>query len=72
MSPLFPSAESPIPVIDISHEDEETASYLVEAAANYGFVFVKGELGFTPEVVNDAFALVSSHISIRKADFSPL
>lgn len=61
MSHSIPSAESPIPVIDISHEDGMTATRLVEATTKHGFVFVKGDLGFTPEIINDTFALVRSH-----------
>ena len=46
-----------IPVIDIG--DPSTADRLVDAAASYGFVFIKGEnLGFTADILNETFALV--------------
>lgn len=48
-----------IPVIDISQEDTQTADQLVAAAAQHGFMFVKGQrLGFTSHVLDDAFDLV--------------
>ena len=72
MSPSVFPAESPIPVVDISLEDERTASRLVEGATRYGFVFVKGELGFTPAVTNDAFSLVGTHTNSCKVTLTSL
>ena len=49
-----------IPVIALSGANAQTADQLVKAVAEYGFVFVKGEgLGFTAQILNDTFALVS-------------
>ena len=52
-----------IPVIDISHEDDQTAENLVRAVVAHGFVFVKGSrIGFTPDILNEAFKLVRLYI----------
>ena len=56
------SQPSPIPVIDLSSADTydgTDGSPIVDAAAKYGFIFVKGEaLGFSQLLLNDIFALV--------------
>ena len=51
-----------IPVIDISKASAAgTADQLVDAIAQYGFVFVRGKgIGFTRQIIDDAFALVRS------------
>lgn len=48
-----------IPVIDISRIDEGTGELAVAAAAQYGFLFVKGDnLGFSKEMIDHAFSTV--------------
>lgn len=51
-----------IPAVDISEASEaDTADQLVDAVAQYGFVFIKGEkIGFTKRILDDIFALVRS------------
>lgn len=57
------TAESYIPVIDISNEDAQTGIELVEAVEKWGFVFVRGEgLGFKLQDIEGAFELVGSQI----------
>ena len=52
-------ATSPIPVIDISAICEQTGHELVEAAAHYGFIFIKSKsVGFSADVIDQMFALV--------------
>lgn len=52
-----------IPVIDISASNAQAASELVEAAAKYGFVFVKNnDAGIAPKEVADMFNLVFSYL----------
>ena len=52
-----------IPVLDIGRAS--TAERLVEAVAQFGFVFVKGEgLGFTVGILDEAFALVRPDRSV--------
>ncbi|MCJ1247746.1 hypothetical protein MMC30_004961 [Trapelia coarctata] len=49
---------SPIPVIDISEPSDQTGHELVDAAARYGFVFIKSKsVGFTADVIDQMFAL---------------
>ena len=51
--------DSMIPIIDLSLTDEQTGNLTVDAAAQYGFLFVKGNnLGFSKEMIDNAFALV--------------
>jgi len=58
-SPATDAGALHIPVIDILPGSAEIASHLVDAAARYGFVFVKGEgLGFSSQSIDDAFSLV--------------
>ncbi len=53
--------DNPIPVIDISNEDQQTGDELVDAVAKWGFVFIRGEgLGFTSRDIETAFQLVRS------------
>ena len=48
-----------IPVIDISTGDARIADQLLDAVGQYGFAFVRGDgLGFTSQILNDAFAMV--------------
>ena len=48
-----------IPIIDVSRIDSGTGSQLINAMAQYGFVFVKGRnTGFTSETIDHAFSLV--------------
>lgn len=48
-----------IPVINISNANAQTGDQLIEAVANCGFVYIKGEgSGFTSEVINQAFEMV--------------
>ena len=48
-----------IPVIDISNASQETGDAMVDAAARYGFFYVRADgTGFTPGVVDDMFELV--------------
>lgn len=50
---------SPIPVIDISEPSEQTARELLDAATDYGFVFIKSkDVGFNADVIDHMFALV--------------
>ncbi len=51
-----------IPVIEIPEigSDEAIGNALVDACARFGFVFIKGKsLGFTPDILNSTFGLVS-------------
>jgi hypothetical protein len=51
-----------IPVIDISPSNPNASTQLVEAAASYGFVFVKNnEAGIPPGDVDNIFQIVDSH-----------
>ena len=61
MSPTQSNGQNlQIPVIDLSHATATTADKLVDAVSRYGFVFVKSKgLGFTSEIIDDTFALVS-------------
>ena len=61
MSPTQSNGQNlQIPVIDLSHATATTADKLIDAVSRYGFVFVKGEgLGFTSEILDNTFALVS-------------
>lgn len=57
------TADTYIPVIDISNEDVRTGIELVDAVEKWGFVFVRGEgLGFKLQDIEGAFQLVSSQI----------
>ena len=50
---------SHIPIIDISNPDQDTPAKLVDAAATYGFVYIKSVgLDFTHDIVDHVFALV--------------
>ena len=55
-------------MIDISQASAaDTAEKLVDAVARYGFVFVRGEeLGFTEQILHDAFALVRPRQSLDR------
>lgn len=53
------SNESPLQVIDISNDSQETADALVKAASTTGFVLIDGS-GFTQNDVDKAFELVST------------
>ena len=58
------ASKGQIPVIDISGSRPETevAKELVDAAATYGFVYIKNEGKDIPvEVINDVFQLVRYH-----------
>ena len=51
-----------IPVIDLSNESESAKS-LVDAAARYGFIFVKNDqVELLQEQINDMFNLVIRHL----------
>ena len=61
-----------IPVIDLSGGNAQTADKLVEAVAQYGFVFVKGEeVGFTSQILDDTFALVSLEPNLSIISMNP-
>ena len=47
-----------LPVIDISRPSQEVGDALVDAAARYGFVFVKGS-NISPQQADRTFQLVS-------------
>ncbi len=50
---------SPIPVIDISKPSEQTGHELVDAAARYGFIFIKSKsVGISADALDQMFALV--------------
>lgn len=50
---------SPIPVIDISEPSKRTGHELVEAAARYGFIFIKSKsVGISADALDQLFALV--------------
>lgn len=50
---------SHVPIIDISKPDKDTPAKLVDAAATYGFVYIKSVgLELTREIVDHVFALV--------------
>ena len=50
---------SHIPIIDISESDKDIPAKLVDAAATYGFVYIKSVgLDFTREIIDHVFALV--------------
>lgn len=54
-----------IPVIDISHADEATGDEMVNAAARYGFLYIRAnEIDFSPPIVERMFALVYIYIYI--------
>ena len=50
-----------IPVIHISQADESTGNEMVDAAARYGFLYVRAAgTDFTPRIVDSTFELVSN------------
>jgi hypothetical protein len=50
-----------LPVLDVSKPGPETASELVEAVKNYGFVFIKNNHAEVPvEDIDGMFGMVSS------------
>jgi len=50
---------SPIPVIDISEPSEQIGHELLDAAARYGFIFIKSRsVGFSADVIDQMFELV--------------
>lgn len=50
-----------IPVIDISHADEATGDEMVDAAARYGFLYIRADgTDFTSQIVDSTFELVSA------------
>lgn len=51
-------AETAIPVIDISRHDPQVADDLVAAVIKWGFVYVRGDVGFTKPEVDGMFDLV--------------
>jgi hypothetical protein len=57
---VIPSAQ--IPVIDISPSNPHAATQLLDAATNYGFVFIENNAaaGVPPANVQDMFDLVST------------
>ena len=48
-----------IPVIDISKPDEQVSDDLIAAVVQWGFVYVHGEIGFTSEIIDEMFEIVS-------------
>ena len=51
-----------IPLIDLSGDEQRVGNELLEAVMKWGFVFIRGEaLGFSPQVIEDTFDLVTSH-----------
>lgn len=63
-----------IPVIDILNANAQTAETLIEAVVKWGFVYIKAHgSGFTPDVIENMFQLVSKRRSayrIGMADIS--
>lgn len=50
-----------IPVIDISHADEATGEEMVDAAARYGFLYIRvNGIDVPPQFVDRMFELVRS------------
>lgn len=48
-----------VPIVDISPSNAQAAEQLVEAATDYGFVFINGQdLGFNSQILDDVFQLV--------------
>lgn len=53
-----PPAEAGIPVIDISSQNANAAKQLLDAAANYGFVFIENnEVGISYDAIANMFDL---------------
>ncbi len=49
-----------IPVIDISNAGQSTGDDMVDAAARYGFLYIRASgTGFAPEIVDGMFEIVS-------------
>jgi hypothetical protein len=63
-----PSAQ--IPVIDISPSNPHAATQLLDAATNYGFVFIENNTaaGMPPANVQNMFDLVSTSILITRIE----
>jgi len=58
-----------IPVIDISHADEATGEEMVDAAARYGFLYIRADgIGASPQFVDRMFERVRS----RSHDYDKL
>ena len=58
-----------IPVIDIAGaaENSNTAGQLIDAVAQYGFVYIRGErTGFTKPILEQVFALVITNQSLPR------
>lgn len=52
-----------IPVIDISEANQDAAADLIDAAAKYGFLFVKNNTaGIAPGEIADVFSLVNLQV----------
>lgn len=59
--------QAELPVIDVSEatsggDDAKTAKLLVDAAAEHGFVYVKGTGFIAPQNIDRAFAVVSNEM----------
>ena len=53
-----------LPIIDISKSDRDTQAKLIDAAATYGFVYIKSTgLEFSREIMDQIFDLVCSVLS---------
>ena len=48
-----------IPVIDISKPDEQIGDELIAAVVKWGFVYLHGRVGFTSNIIDDMFEIVS-------------
>ena len=50
-----------IPVIDVSEHTQEVGDNLIAAVIKWGFVYVRGETGFSSDVIERIFAIVCIH-----------
>lgn len=48
-----------IPVIDLSEHNEQVANSLIASVVEWGFVYVRGDVGFTTRIVDEMFDIVS-------------
>ena len=57
-----------LPIIDISNPDSHTGDRLLQAASEWGFVYIKNQgLGFTPEILDRTFGLVKLATWLQQA-----
>ena len=52
------ATEAHIPVIDISNHDPQVGDDLIAAVVKWGFVYVRGHIGFSAHEIDKVFEIV--------------